>query len=83
MYRNYGKLFVPRYTFLYFMPVSSKCWKRLLIKRLLEKKKRNFQFGIYCESKKYMVRILVIKSFRRAHHNCCNLKPVTSYSILS
>ena len=40
MYRNYGKLFVPRYTFLYFMPVSSKCWKQLLIKRLLEKKKK-------------------------------------------
>ena len=82
MYRNYGKLFVPRYPFLFFMPVSSKCWKRLLIKRLLEKK-RNFQFGIDYESNKHMVRILVIKSFRRAHHNCCNLKPVTSYSILS
>ena len=40
MYINYGKLFVPRHTFLYFMPVSSKCWKRLLIKRLLEKKKK-------------------------------------------
>ena len=72
MYRNYGKLFVPRYTFLYFMPVSSKCWKRLLIKRLLD-----------YESNKHMARILFMKNFRRGQHNCCNLKLVISYSILS
>ena len=45
MYINYGKLFVPRHTFLYFMPVSSKCWKRLLIKRLVEKKKETFNLA--------------------------------------
>ena len=60
-----------------------KCWKRLLIKRLLVKNKKNyFRLCIDYESNKYMVTILVFKKFRRAHHNGCNLKLAISYSIL-
>ena len=40
---NYGKLFLPRLIFLFFVPVSLKCWKRLLIIRLVEKNKHQQQ----------------------------------------
>ena len=46
-------------------------------------KKKFFQFCVDCESNKYMVRIIFSKNFRRAHHNCWNLKLIISYSILS
>ena len=53
-------------------------------KKFTRKKiRKQFQFYIDYESSKYMLGILFLKIFQHAHHNCCNLKLVISYSILS
>ena len=52
-------------------------------KKLTTTTTKYFQFCIDYESNKYMMRILLLKESRRAHHNGCNLKLVLYYSILS
>ena len=52
-------------------------------KKLTTTTTKYFQFCIDYESNKYMMRILLLKKSRRAHHNGCNLKLVLYYSILS
>ena len=63
-----------------------KYWKRLLVKRVLvkdkNKKQENFQLCIHYESNENMLRILLFKKYRLAHHTSCNWKLIISYSIL-
>ena len=61
-----------------------KCWKRLLIKRLLVKNFKKLLSILHrLQIKQIYGEDFIFKKFQRAHYSCCNVKLIISFSILS